>query len=335
MIDSVLLQTAAENATEAAGSSLARSLYKIPVTIGLSGALGSGKTAFMRGFLRALGVTQPITSPTYALEQRYGTPQGEVVHIDLYRLEHDEAMRLLLATDHHEGIRCIEWPERAGERLRAELRVTIEETGRDQRTIAFESGDVDWPDDDTIDAWRAEVRLPANIAAHCDAVAAVCERTADALLERGTFVRRSLVRAAGRAHDLFRFWDFRPEAAPPGFTSAPDARAVWDTWTNAFDAANHEEAAAAFLRERGFPAVASVAGAHSVHLPVRERTTVEQHILYYADKRVINDRFVSIADRYEDFAVRYRNGVRTPENARWEQDARDTERLLFPDGAPL
>lgn len=335
MVDETLLLTAAESATEAAGSSLARSLHRIPVTIGLSGALGTGKTAFMRGFLRELGVTDPVTSPTYALEQRYGTPLGEALHIDLYRLTEPEAREALRGIEEFDGIRCVEWPDRAGDALRTDIDVRIRETDRNARTIAIECLDVDWPDDDTVDAWRMELRLPANVGAHCDAVAEFCSRAADALVERGVFVRKHFLRAAGKTHDLLRFVDFRPGASPPGWEPTPEQLAAWEPWKRRAPGATHEEAVRVFLRERGFDALADLVHSHSVHLPMDARDTTEARVLYYADKRVIGDRFVTIAERYADFAERYGNGKRSPESLQWEQDALETERLLFPEGAPF
>lgn len=336
MIEKVLLRTAAETATEAAGSSLARSLYKIPVTIGLSGALGSGKTAFMRGFLRAAGVQEAVTSPTYALEQRYGSDLGEVLHIDLYRLNESEARQLLHTSEHHPGIRCIEWPEKAGSKgVRADIAVSIAETTGGERDIAVTCDDVSWPSDEVIDGWRKELQLPKNVAAHCDAVGNACLRLAEALIAHGTFARPQFVRAAGKVHDLLRFVDFRESAAPAGWTSSDDEARTWKPWRERFAGKTHEEAVGAFLAERGYPELAALAASHSIHFPIAERTGTEEHILYYADKRVIGDRLVSITQRYDDFGARYGGGTRSEESLQWEREAVDTEKLLFPDGAPF
>jgi tRNA threonylcarbamoyladenosine biosynthesis protein TsaE len=336
MIDRVLLRTAAETATEAAGSSLARSLPKIPVTIGLSGDLGAGKTAFMRGFLRGLGFDGPVASPTYALEQRYATDRCDVVHVDLYRLEPVDAVRLLRENDGHDGIRCVEWPERAGEALRCDVTVDIAEETDGTRTIGIAFDDAAIPSDAQIEAWRSELRLPENIAAHCDAVGDACMRFAEALAERGVVARPALARAAGLTHDLCRFVDFHPGAAPEGYEEPQEDRAAWDAWKKAHPASTtHEQAAEAFLREHGFPELARIVAEHSVHFPVEKRCSVESHVLYYADKRFLGDRTVTVAERYHDFRVRYKKGVQTPENARWEQDALRTEALLFPDGPPF
>ncbi len=335
MTDRALLQTVAESDTEAVGSSLAHSLAKFPVTIGLCGALGSGKTVFIRGFLRGLGIEHPIVSPTYALEQRYSNDNADVLHLDLYRLEQKEAMRLLHTSDDHHGIRCVEWPERAGEDFHSDILVTIEEHSDKTRSIRIECNDAPWPDDAMIDAWRKELLLPANIAAHCDAVAQFCELAAKVLHERGTFVRMNFVSAGGKVHDLFRFVDFQENAAPAGWTSTEEEQAVWKTWRERYPNATHEAAVEQFLLEKGYPELATLAASHYVRLPKSERTTTEQHLLYYADKRVIGSDIVSIKQRYDDFGQRYGKGTRSKESLQWEQDAVDTEKLLFPGGAPI
>ncbi len=80
--------------TQQAGKSLAGTLYTFPVDILLSGELGAGKTTFVSAFASALGVASPVTSPTYALEQRHATVDDrEFIHIDLYRLAEAEARR--------------------------------------------------------------------------------------------------------------------------------------------------------------------------------------------------------------------------------------------------
>jgi tRNA threonylcarbamoyladenosine biosynthesis protein TsaE len=86
--------------------------------IALHGDLGSGKTCFVQGLAEAIGVTEPVTSPTFTLVNEY---RGErlLTHIDLYRLtDPDEALAMgleeLLESD---GITAIEWAERAGDLL--------------------------------------------------------------------------------------------------------------------------------------------------------------------------------------------------------------------------
>jgi tRNA threonylcarbamoyladenosine biosynthesis protein TsaE len=80
----------------------------------LSGELGTGKTTFARGFLAALGVTEPVRSPTYTLLELYSLGALTAVHADLYRLRGAAELELLglrdLARPGH--LWLVEWPER-------------------------------------------------------------------------------------------------------------------------------------------------------------------------------------------------------------------------------
>lgn len=88
-----------------------------PVVVGLSGELGAGKTTLVRAVAAALGVTQPVTSPTFALVHRYDGAKVSVYHVDAYRLRHDDAARDLGLEDmlaDPRAVVLIEWPERLG-----------------------------------------------------------------------------------------------------------------------------------------------------------------------------------------------------------------------------
>ena len=93
----------------------------VPRIVELAGDLGTGKSTFARGALRALGVTGPIKSPSYTLLESYQLPGTAVcaVHLDLYRLnDPDELDHLGLEDYHRPGfLWLIEWPERAAGRL--------------------------------------------------------------------------------------------------------------------------------------------------------------------------------------------------------------------------
>jgi len=119
--------------TEAAGARLAGELRPGDVVL-VAGELGAGKTTFVRGACRALGVTAQVTSPTFTIGQLYaGSP--DVAHLDLYRLEHAEPDILddYLTPDR---IAFMEWPEIAEPELeRVSARVRIEHGGGDERRI--------------------------------------------------------------------------------------------------------------------------------------------------------------------------------------------------------
>lgn len=86
--------------------------------VGLSGELGSGKTAFVKGVARALGIKHTVTSPTFVLEKIYKlSPRKaflKLVHIDAYRLEHKKELAALNWDEIIQDPRAlvlIEWPE--------------------------------------------------------------------------------------------------------------------------------------------------------------------------------------------------------------------------------
>lgn len=322
--------------TKSAGASLGASFYDIPVTILLEGELGAGKTTFLQGFAEALGIPDAITSPTYALEQRHQTSQwGELLHIDLYRLSAAEAHRLITSSADHPGIRCIEWADRLPEEIfppRIAFSFSDEENGR-QLMATFE--DIPLPTREQILVWRREVALPNHIVRHCDAIAELCDELVTDLLDRAIIVRPLLLRRAAEVHDLLRFIDFRTSAGPDGHEPSAKDIALWNDWKQRFPNMRHEEACAQFLRSQGFNALARVVEPHGLRLPSPQRTTIEQQLLFYADKRVALDRLVTLEERFEDFANRYGNGHASTRGKIWYAEAKSLERKLFPDGVPV
>jgi tRNA threonylcarbamoyladenosine biosynthesis protein TsaE len=127
--------------TEAAGAALARVLTRGDV-VGVAGELGSGKTTFVRGACRALGVSGPVTSPTFTIGHRYDAPVP-VAHLDLYRLAGLPDERWGDLEPYFDGtIVFVEWPEHAAGALPS-LRVTVTLTHVDpaHRDITIDSDD--------------------------------------------------------------------------------------------------------------------------------------------------------------------------------------------------
>jgi len=134
----VELETASPVETENAGAELAAGLKPGEVVL-VSGELGSGKTTFVRGACRALGVAEPVTSPTFTIGQVL-SGRVEVAHLDLYRLGSLAPEDPSLLDDYltPDRIGFVEWPgvgEPAFERVAA--RVTLEHAGGDRRRIVM------------------------------------------------------------------------------------------------------------------------------------------------------------------------------------------------------
>ena len=140
--ESTRIQTGSAAETEALGAELARALAPGDVVL-IEGELGTGKTTFVRGSARALGVTDPVTSPTFTIGHRYAAaaPLAFVSHVDLYRLAslQDEDPDLLADYIGADTITFVDWPE-AGAREIANLghiarRVRMSHAGSDRRTV--------------------------------------------------------------------------------------------------------------------------------------------------------------------------------------------------------
>ncbi len=131
--------------TEALGAALAAALRPGDVVL-LHGEMGTGKTTFVRGALRALGVTGPVTSPTFTLGRRYDAGRIPSAHLDLHRLSSLEDEDPGLLDPYVEPLRVafVEWPEAAGGELaaaaRIAARVTLAHAGGDLRRITIEAG---------------------------------------------------------------------------------------------------------------------------------------------------------------------------------------------------
>ena len=134
------MRTRSPGETEALAADTAAALSPGDVVL-VSGELGAGKTTWVRGAARALGVTVAVTSPSFTVGARYAAPRTRVAHLDLYRLAGlgEEDPDLLAPYLGPDTITFVEWPERAGgdELGRVALRVHLDHAGGDEREVAL------------------------------------------------------------------------------------------------------------------------------------------------------------------------------------------------------
>jgi tRNA threonylcarbamoyladenosine biosynthesis protein TsaE len=136
-------ETSSSEQTEALAADLAAGLAPGDVVL-VEGELGAGKTTFVRGACRGLGVQALVTSPTFTIGQRY-PGRVPVTHLDLYRVADlaDEDPDLLADYIGPDRIAFVEWPGGAAARIaglgRVSARVLIEHAGGDTRTLTIET----------------------------------------------------------------------------------------------------------------------------------------------------------------------------------------------------
>jgi tRNA threonylcarbamoyladenosine biosynthesis protein TsaE len=137
----VEVTTASPEETEALAGRLAARLRAGDV-VAVSGELGAGKTTFVRGAARALGVAEPVSSPTYTLGHRYEAPIP-VAHLDLYRVGGLVAQEWGDFEPYFEGtVAFVEWPEHGGDWLpRARATVTLGHVDESHRHVRIDSDD--------------------------------------------------------------------------------------------------------------------------------------------------------------------------------------------------
>lgn len=137
------ITTHSANETQALGQKLASRLAPGDV-IAYFGDLGAGKTAFTRGLAQGLGITDPVTSPTYTIVNEYLSGRIPLFHFDMYRLSSSDELFDIGWEDYlsRGGVCAVEWSENVEDALQDAIRVTIEKDADepDTRHITITGG---------------------------------------------------------------------------------------------------------------------------------------------------------------------------------------------------
>ena len=137
------ITTHSADETQALGQKLASRLAPGDV-IAYFGDLGAGKTAFTRGLAQGLGITDPVTSPTYTIVNEYLSGRIPLFHFDMYRLSSSDELYDIGWEDYlsRGGVCAVEWSENVEDALQDAIRVTIEKDADepDTRHITITGG---------------------------------------------------------------------------------------------------------------------------------------------------------------------------------------------------
>ena len=131
-----------ESETEALGERFAAALQGGSVIVAMYGDLGAGKTAFVRGMARGLGLSCRVSSPTFTIVNEY-LGKRDLIHFDMYRLSSADELFDIGWEDYvNRGAICaVEWSENVdGAFWGDEIKVNIEKTGETSRRITIEGG---------------------------------------------------------------------------------------------------------------------------------------------------------------------------------------------------
>jgi tRNA threonylcarbamoyladenosine biosynthesis protein TsaE len=139
--DAIVRRITSNSVAQTRGLGLRLGRVAVPGAIVLlSGELGAGKTALAQGIARGLGVTGPVSSPTFTLLKEYRAGRLPLFHFDLYRLSAPEELWSLGFDEyiHGAGVAVVEWPERAPDAWGDDaLLIEIASTGPTARAIAL------------------------------------------------------------------------------------------------------------------------------------------------------------------------------------------------------
>ena len=130
-----------EAETEQAGAKLAKTLPDGAV-VALYGDLGAGKTAFVRGMARGMGIDARVSSPTFTIVNEY-LGARELYHFDMYRLASSDELFDIGWEDYlrRGGVCAVEWSENVADAFEGdEITVSIEKLGDGERKITIEGG---------------------------------------------------------------------------------------------------------------------------------------------------------------------------------------------------
>ncbi len=300
--------TNSSNETEALAASLSSELQGKIVL--LHGNLGAGKTTFVRGLARGIGLKGRVVSPTFAYEKIYGRGVNKMLHFDLYRAsDHgdsllEEELHSIFSTGTDTVL--IEWPERlithpSGVANREVITVCISNTGENSRSIVIQNEDCELLSTEDIARLYNEYHTPFHVIQHCKTVANFAVKLAKLMAKRGYSIDIQLLEQSALLHDLVRYVDFKKfDPYTWNYDVADGDREYWIHMRKMYEGKHHAKVGADILEKHGLPKTAQIVRKHDFLSIENGFSSWEEKLMYYADKRAKHDTIVSLHERLED-----------------------------------
>lgn len=276
----------------------------------LYGKIGTGKTVFAKGCARALGISR-AKSPTFAFIREYKNKRKELYHCDFYRINNDDEIlhhSLSELLKKKNSLIVIEWAENISCALPEErIDIFFEYKAKNSRLLKINfAHDKNW-----IYGLYKKYFTPAHVIKHMEKVAEFAGKIASKFIQKGIFVDLKHIEELALLHDLlkpisFRDWDKNQFGQK--MRIAPKALKLWTSLRKKYGTGNDVKAVSKILKSLGKPDLAKSILTQQFDAVISKKhllKTLEEKIVYYADKRVKHSKIVSLKERLIDGRKRY------------------------------
>jgi len=277
----------------------------------LFGDIGIGKTTFLKGFSKGVGVEEHINSPTFALVSEYPIYKNKFglttfSHLDIFRVDGNSVLALPEIFEKLEDPRvalALEWAEKLPKSIfpesRIEIRMTVKTTdeSRDADIIFF---DAEVPDDKSIRMMLDECAVPMNIRKHTALVTKIATLIAKKLIGKRFPVNLDLVRASALLHDCLWVCE-HPELVREEFPedTSDETWAIWQKLHEKYADENSLRGCEKFLREKGYGSTADVVKNYQAD-DLYHDLTFEEKCLLLGKSYVQNDQVIALSERLKE-----------------------------------
>ena len=282
----------------------------------LFGELGSGKTTFIKGLAAGIDLNLNIKSPTFQrlIEIPFFLNQENwtLAHFDIYRKADQNLWQILQEKiKDQKTLTIIEWSQNLPCNFSfPQKRIEIyfdHQNNINKRKILVKFFDPEVPTKKQAFDIIEEFKTPLHVIAHQKGVLKVAYFLGQKILKQGFLLDLNLVNIASFLHDFVRIINF-PNLDFSKFKEKItfSKKAIWEKVRNDFKNQHHALAAADILQQRNFSSCAQVVAAHrSKRTLENKEMTLEEKIVYLADKKILHDRLVSLSERFRDGAIRH------------------------------